>query len=186
MNYRGTILLAVTVALSCWVGPTSASTFRPIPLSRLVQQSNWVVVATPVSFECHWATVGSGSRLVTDFTLQVHWTLRGVDVAGQEIVVRTLGGSWGNLGQVVHGEAHLAVGQTSLLFLKRGHDNALRVLGLGQGHYPVAIDTNGDWRLTKSPGLEGVLDEQHSAATLLFNQRLDEVKVLLEKSEVTP
>jgi len=186
MRFRGIVLLTIILGLFGWANFSSASTFRAIPLSRLVKQSDLVVVATPIAFECRWATIGASQRLVTDFTLEVHWTLRGADIAGEDIVVRTLGGSWGNLGQIVHGEARLAIGQTSLLFLKRSRDSSLHVLGWGQGHYPLSIDADGEWRLGTSPGLEGVLESQQSAAKSLSNQRLIEVQSLMEASEAEP
>lgn len=195
MSFRGIVRLTILLGLVCWVDFSSASTFRAIPLSRLVKQSDLVVVATPVSFECRWATVGASQRLVTDFTLEVHWTLRGADIAGEDIVVRTLGGSWGNLGQVVHGEALLIIGQTSLLFLKQSRDSSLHVFGWGQGHYPLSVDANGEWRLGASAGLEGVLelppstawnDDHCSASKTLANQRLVEVQSLMESSEAEP
>jgi len=186
MRFRGIVLLTIILGLFGWVNFSSASTFRAIPLSRLVKQSDLVVVATPIAFECRWVTVGASQRLVTDFTLEVNWTLRGADITGEDIVVRTLGGSWGNLGQIVHGEAQLAIGQTSLLFLKRTSDSSLHVFGWGQGHYPLSIDANGEWRLGTSPGLEGVLESQLSVAKSLSNQRLIEVRSLMEASEAEP
>src|SRR5664280_762554 len=183
MKSLGKLLPALALGLSCWVCPAWSSTFRPMPLSTLVDRSLLVVVATPVSSKSHWATIGSTARLVTDITLEVAWTMRGSDSTGHDIVVRTLGGTVGDLAQIVYGEARLAMGQTCLLFLVRGREGALHVLGMAQGHFPLEPDSDGDWRVRPSPGLDGVLKPELSAARALSGRRLSEVPKLLDKPE---
>ena len=186
MRLREVVSISIVLSLMCSARSTLASTFRPIPLAQLVERSDLVVVATPISSECHWATVGTTQHLVTDFTLEVHWTLQGPDTAGHDIVVRVLGGTSGNLGQIVHGEARLAIGQSSLLFLMGGRDDVLHVFGMAQGHYPLQSDSNGDWRLRTSPGLEGIIKPQLSAAAALSGRKLSEVPDLLVTGEAAP
>ena len=186
MKPRINLFLSLILAATCSVGSTFASTFRPIPLSQLVERSDLVVVATPVSAECHWAMIGTTQHLVTDFTLEVHWTLQGADTAGQDIVVRVRGGTSGNIGQITYGEARLAIGQSSLFFLMRGRDDVLHVQGMAQGHYPLTTDANGDWRLVTSPGLEGVLRPQLSATMALSGRKLSEVPNMLVTGEAVP
>jgi len=178
---RGLILASVA-----WVGLAWSSTFKPVSLSRLVERSELVVVATPVSHSTHWATLGSTSRLVTDFTLEVSWTLRGRDVTGEVVVVRTLGGTANGLAQVVYGEARLVLGQTSLLFLVPDKEGALHVLGMAQGHYPTEPDDKGEWRVKESPGLDGVLRRELSAVHELSGKRLLDVPSLLDNAEAVP
>jgi len=145
-----------------------------------------VVVATPVSYATHRATVGSTSRLVTDVTLEVSWSLRGQDVTGEDVIVRTLGGTENGLVQLVHGEARFTLGQTSLLFLVPDNEGALHVLGMAQGQYPTAPDERGEWRIKQSPGLEGVLRPDLSAVHELAGRRLLEVPDLLANAEALP
>jgi hypothetical protein len=121
--------------------------------------------------------------MVTDVTLEVAWTLRGKDNAGKDIVVRTLGGTVDGIAQIVYGEARLAIGQASLLFLVEGSENTLHVVGMAQGHYPLEPDAAGEWRVRKSPGLDGVLKPEQSAAQTLSGQRLMDVPKLLEAQE---
>ncbi len=182
--YRG-ISFACAIALNiAFVGqPAWGSTFRPIPLVTMVEGSTLVVVATPVSRETHWATTGARARVVTDVTLEVAWTLRGGDSTGQDIIVRTLGGTIGGVGQIVYGEARLVLGQSSLLFLVGGRDGAYHVLGMAQGQYPLQADNDGNWRIVASPGLEGVLKPQLSVVNALVGRRLMEVPGLLESPE---
>lgn len=181
MFMRGLILAALA-----WSGTASSSTFKPLPLSRLVQRSAHVLVGTPVSHFTHWATLGHTSRLVTDVTLEVSWTLRGEDVTGKDIIVRTLGGTANGLAQIVYGEARLTLGQSSLLFLVPERDGVLHVLGMAQGQYPTEPDEKGDWRVTQSPGLEGVLRPELSAAATLAGKRLMDVPRMLDNAEATP
>lgn len=186
MKRFGKIILALVLGWVSWVAPVSASSFRPVPLSTLVQRSTLVVVATPVSMQSHWAQIGSKSRVVTDVTLEVSWTIRGTDSTGQDIVVRTLGGTVDNRAHLVYGEARLRVGQSCLLFLVPGREGALHVYGMAQGHYPLELNSDGEWRVRQSPGLDGVLKPELSAVQALSGQRLLEVPRLLEAHEATP
>jgi len=181
MFMRGLIL-----ALLAWAGLAWSSTFKPIALSRLVERSPLVVVATPVSRTSHWVMIGTRSRLVTDFTLEVSWTLRGQEVTGNDIVVRLLGGSANGLAQIVYGEARLVVGQTSLLFLVPDKGGTLRVSGMAQGQFPTEPDEKGEWRLRRSSGLDGVIHPERSAVEVLAGKRLLDVPKLLDNAEVSP
>lgn len=183
--FRRCVLGFVFISLG-WVGLAWSSTFRPLPLSTLVKRSALVVVATPISSQTHWATFGTVERVVTDVTLEVSWTLRGQDATGQDIVVRTLGGTVNGLAQIVYGEARLSVGKSCLLFLVPDRSGVLRVFGMGQGHFPTEPDDNGEWRILRSPGLEGVLRPELSATETLFGQRLLDVPQLLETAEASP
>ena len=186
MNSGGKFILAVALYSVFLVGPAWSSTFRPMTLSKLIHQSTSVVVATPVSFSSHWASMGARSRVVTDITLEVAWTLRGHDSTGQDIVVRTLGGTAAGIAQLVHGEAQLRVGQTCLLFLVPGRDGVLHVLGMAQGHYPLVSDDHGDWRVTPSPQLDGIANPEQSAPQILSGRRLSEISDLLKAQESAP
>ena len=126
------------------------------------------------------------SRAVTDVTLEVAWTLRGKDSTGQDIVVRTLGGTVDGIAHLVYGEAPLRIGQSCLLFLVPGREGELHVLGMAQGHYPLEPDSDGQWRVRKSPGLDGVLKPELSATQVLSGRRLSEVPALLEAQEANP
>jgi hypothetical protein len=180
------ITCTVVLGSAGWIGHASSSTFQALPLAKLVAQSELVVVATPISQKCQWAKIGSLERVVTDSTLEVAWTLSGSDSTGRDVVVRTLGGTIGDLAQIVHGEARLRVGQSSLLFLARGRDGALHVFGMGQGHYPLIPDDQGDWQVRPSPGLEGVLDPHNSARYSLVGKRLKELPQIIANARAVP
>jgi hypothetical protein len=181
--------LLFILGLSCaiqMVPTASASTFRPVPLSRLAEGSDVIVVATPIASTCRWAKIGRNEHLVTDVTVEVHWTMRGPEATGSELRVRTLGGTMDGLGHLVYGEAKLMIGQASLMFLKRGRDGELHVFGMAQGHYPVVVDESGDWRVAPSPGLDGVAHAEQSATALLAGRRLIEISQLVQTGTVQP
>jgi hypothetical protein len=163
-----------------------ASTFLPVTLSQLTDRSDVVVVATPIASKCRWAQIGKHQQLVTDMTVEVHWTLRGPDATGSDLVVRTLGGMADGLAHLVYGEARLTVGQTSLMFLKRGRDGELHVFGMAQGHYPVVVDEVGEWRVETSPAFEGVMQADQSATAQLAGRRLTDVSWLVQGAQVQP
>jgi len=183
MNGSLTFARVLSLAVVLLWQPAVASTFRPIPLSTMIERSSLVVVATPISRETHWASFGSKRRVVTDSTLEVAWTLRGEDCAGKDIVVRTLGGTVEGVGQIVYGEARLTLGHSSLLFLIPGRDGAYQVLGMAQGHYPLEPTGEGDWQLKSSLGLEGVLQEHLSVTRTLAGRLLADVPALLKSME---
>jgi hypothetical protein len=117
-------------------------------LEELVSASSFVVVATATERESRWENVAGGRRIVTYTKLKVDRAV--VGEAPSEVVVRTLGGSVGKIGQHVSGEAALATGTPSLLFLAKV-ESAVVVTGLAQGHYPIAVDAQGVSRLKPSP-----------------------------------
>lgn len=164
--------------------PTQASTFRSISLETLLDRSAFVVVATPVSANSHWAQLSAGKpRVVTDFTVEVAWTLRGEESTGKVMVVRTLGGTVGGLGQIVYGEAQLKIGQATLLFLAAGTDGSYTVTGMAQGQYPLEASTDGSWKVRASSGLDAIVetatDRSKSAVRLLSGRTLSEVPELI-------
>lgn len=161
--------------------PAAASTFRPIPLETMVSKSALIVVATPVARQTRVVVVGSKQRVVTDSAVEVAWTLRGEDCAGKNIVVRTLGGTVGGVGQIVYGEARLVLGQSSLMFLTPGPEGVFAVLGMAQGQFPLEPTSEGDWELRASRGLDGVLAGR-SVVAALAGRRLSDVATMLTLS----
>jgi hypothetical protein len=128
--------------------------------------------------------VGGSKRIVTYTRLTVEEALDGRNPADSEVMVRTLGGQVGPLGQVVHGEAELRREQVCVVFLKDRRDGTFRVTGLAQGHYPLAFDQAGVRRLETSPHLAEVLDKHknlQSAVELLRGQSLDKARSMISE-----
>jgi len=117
-------------------GPPSAeaSVAVLISLEDLVAVSTYVVVATASEQRSAWEATPSGRRIVTYTRLGVDRSVAGP--AEKELWVRTLGGVVEKVGQAVSGEAQLAKGARSLLFLTRTNVG-LVVTARAQGHYPI-------------------------------------------------
>src|SRR5215475_11867859 len=86
------------------VRPAQATIVRSVTLTELVQQSRHALVGTPTSTASLWETIGGTDRIVTYTRVRVEYPLDGTAPASSELVVRTLGGTVGDIGQVVPGE----------------------------------------------------------------------------------
>lgn len=163
-----------------WQGASEASVANAVPLERLLGVSEQVVVATVTSAHSHYEKVGGSSYIVTDTTLQVDHVIDGPSgLAGQPIVVRTLGGTVGDLAQVILGEAVLAKGSTDLLFLRRGKDGSLHVSAMAQGEYVVVSESGGELRLKPSPGLDVMVNPETSAVAVLAGRTLGQAEAIV-------
>lgn len=155
-----------------------ASIARAISLLELIQLSRYFIVGTPVSSSCHWEQVGRGPRIVTYSVVQVETTLYGKAPDSSEVLVRSLGGSIGNLGQVVHGEAVLALGERAAVFLADVVPGVLRVTAMSQGHYPIRTDEHGVHRLQS--GLSSLeLVGENAAVRRLAGRTLSEAQAIV-------
>ncbi|MFO0592966.1 MAG: hypothetical protein U0441_35825 [Polyangiaceae bacterium] len=130
------------------VASAEASVSVLLSLDELLTPSSYVIVGTAGEKKSRWEEIGGGRRIVTYTKIQVDTAI--VGSPGSALWVRTLGGSVGDIGQTVSGEAQIATGSKSVLFLqKRG--SAIVVTGMAQGHFPVVADSKGVVRLRPSP-----------------------------------
>lgn len=167
-----------------WVTtPAQAGVARGLPLDELVKRSNHVLRGTPLEAYSEWSSFGKERRIVTYTRVRVDSPLREGDSPDSELLVRTLGGVVGDLGQVVHGEATLLIGESCVAFLKTMHDGVLGVTAMAQGHYPLLADAAGLYRLNSSPELAVLLDEQRSAVARLRGRTYDEAKALIRATK---
>jgi len=123
-----------------------ATLVRAITLTELVSLSKHAVVATPQASSSRWETVGDRERIVTYTPVRVEFVLDGSSPPN-EIMVRTLGGRVGDLGQLVPGEAPLRKDATAALFLEPVAVDVFGVSAMAQGHYPIQTDAKGARRL---------------------------------------
>jgi hypothetical protein len=124
--------LALPVLLLwCAAIRSHASAAVALDLPALVAQSRTVAVADAAEASSFWLD----GRIVTDTVVRVIDPILGA-AAGRTLVVRTLGGEVGELGQRVAGEASLVSGRRYLLFLEAAGE-VLRPVGLAQGALPV-------------------------------------------------
>lgn len=166
MLHRRAFLVVLLLGFSTFV-PTGAhaSLARALRLGELVHYSSAIIIGTPRSATSRWETIGGSRRIVTYTRVHVD---QGIDGStGSDLVIRTLGGQVGDIGQVVEGEAVLIVGQPALIFVYRGVHGTLSVTGMAQGHYPLIADAHGTLRLHASPRLARLVGKRGSAVQQL-------------------
>ncbi len=129
-----------------YVRPAQATLVRPVTLTELVSMSQYAVIATPGESSSRWETIGDRERIVTYSPVRIENVLDGTS-PGSEIMVRTLGGSVGDVGQIVPGEAPIRKGVTAALFLEPVATDVYGVSAMAQGHYPIKADVQGARRL---------------------------------------
>jgi len=131
-----------------------ASVAVAMSLQELVDLSQYAVVARGLERQSKWEKVGGNKRIVTYTKVQIEQTV--VGKAPKTVWIRTLGGVVGKIGQHVSGEARIAVGSSSLLFLMPTTKGSLVVTARAQGHYPV-VNRKSKRVLVASPDLGTVL-----------------------------
>ena len=156
-----------------------ASLSRALRLEQLVARSQHVLVAESLDAASTWEQIGERKHIVTYTRVRLLELLAGSDPKQSELMVRTLGGRVGELGELVHGEAMLSLGQHSVLFLAPSQA-ALAVTAMAQGHYPLAQDAAGVERLQRSPQAAELLQEDGSAVKRLAGLGLSEARGLLQ------
>ncbi len=177
---------ALGAALPLRAGRADASTFRALSVQQLARASRACVVARVLQTESHWDSTRGKRVIVTDTRLAVEERIGGV-LEDAEIIVRTLGGQVGDIGQIAHGEAVITRKSPGVLFLAAvpGVVGILRVTGMAQGHYSIA-EQEGVPRLLASPHLGKLVGADASSATIHLNQRsLAAARTLIQKAWVT-
>lgn len=138
---------ALTVALvASSERPAAASAVLALSLDDLVDKSDVVVLVTPKSRTARW----EAGRIVTYTTVVVDAPVGGGPAAGDSLVVRTMGGVVGDIGQKVSGEAVLPIGTPAMLFLRdlpkpiaaTALPGARSVTGMAQGTLPIVVGTD--------------------------------------------
>jgi hypothetical protein len=157
-----------------------ASVARAVPLEALTGRSRHVLLGEPLDAYSVWERVGGRKHIVTYTRVRAHELLAGADPRADEVLVRTLGGQVGELGEMVHGEAVLRVGHRSVLFVMPSQD-ALAVTAMAQGHYPLRREAADIERLLRSPHANELIDEAGSAVKRLPGLKVPEAKQLLQQ-----
>ena len=161
------------VASLAWATEAAATTARAVSLRDLVQRSTRVVRATPLDSFARSEAIAGTQHIVTYSRVRVDDSIRG-DSTETEILVRTLGGTLGAVGEIVHGEAELALNQQCIVFLGTDAQGIPFVSAMAQGHYPLTLDSRGAPRLSASRNLPHLL---HGAAPVSAVEQLDGIDV---------
>ena len=163
-----------------WAKHSQATTARAVSLHDLVRLSTRVARTTALESTAQSEDVGGERHIVTYSRLRVDELIHGGPVES-EIWVRTLGGKIDGLGEIVHGEAELALNQQSIVFLRSDADGVARVTAMAQGHYPLLIDAAGAARLQASRNMPHLVANPagSSAVSELSGKRIDEARSLI-------
>lgn len=157
-----------------------ATVARALSVKELAQASRAVLLGQPVEANSQWESVGQRRRIVT-YT-RVLLTENVLGSPESELMVRTLGGRVGEIGQIVHGEAALRLNETSLLFVQDDAEGITRVTAMAQGHYRLLADAQGLGRLKLSPRLGTLLPSKDAAVAALKDRTFPEARELILKA----
>lgn len=133
MRRSGFWLLAALAGIVT-AAPASATVTEALELEELVTRADVIVVAEVTGQR---ALRDPRGRIVTDVTLRVDETMKGAPVTGDQVKVRCLGGTIGDIGMRVPGEPSFRNGERRLLFGRHGQGSRLRPVGMAQGALPV-------------------------------------------------
>jgi hypothetical protein len=182
MDRRGFVRVASIGFLGVAVSRHAlASLSRAVPVADLVGRSQHVMLGEPLDADSVWEQIGGRKHIVTYTRMRVHEVLAGADPKQDELLVRTLGGRVGELGELVHGEARFTLGERSVLFVMPARD-ALAVTAMAQGHYPLLRDAAGTERLRRSPEASELLNEAGSAVQRFTGMQVPEARELIRRS----
>lgn len=169
-------------AVSALIGRRAqASMARAVRLEELVGRSRHVLLGEPLDAYCQWERIGDRKHIVTYTRVRAHELLGGEDPKQDELLIRTLGGRVGELGQLVHGEARLRIAARGVLFVMPTQ-GALAVTAMAQGHYPLKRDSAGIELLDRSPATTELLDEADSAVRRLTGLRVKDARSLVQQA----
>ena len=181
MYRRGFVRVATVGVLGALLErQAQASVSRAVPLETLTTRSQHVVLGEPLDSYCVWERIGARKHIVTYTRVRAHELLAGADPKADELLVRTLGGQVGDLGEMVHGEAVLQIGHRSVVFVMPSQD-ALAVTAMAQGHYPLKLDAAGAERLLRSPHAAELVDDAAAAVKRLPGLQVAEARSLLKQ-----
>lgn len=172
------VIVLVAAWLAICAPAAHAGVAIEIGLSQLASRANAVVVGTPIDSRSLWEQSEGRTRIVTYHRVAIEKVAAG-KLEGTETWVRTLGGTVGDIGQRVDGEAVLPRGKKLLLFLAARPEGGTRVVAMAQGAWLLVKGADGVERI--KPGTErGMIvpnPERTSATSELAGRSLDEAMV---------
>jgi hypothetical protein len=164
---------------AAWPGLAQATLARAVTLPELVGLSRYCLVGTPMDASSRWETVGKSRRIVTYCRVEVTQPIDGRPPAETSLMLRTLGGRVGDIGQLVHGEVRFELDKPMVVFLAPDVDGVLGVTAMAQGHYPLSFETDGLRRLLPSPNMPSLMAIEGSAVQRLVKKTVSEAENLV-------
>jgi hypothetical protein len=121
------VRFAVAAAGLCVATPLAmASLVRALDLAGLTTGADRIVVADVLSVQAAWDAAHRTIHTAVEVSVRESW--KGETPAGGRLTIRQLGGTVGEIEMTVRGMARFAVGERTLLFLRRS-----QVMGMSQG-----------------------------------------------------
>jgi hypothetical protein len=178
-------LLAASVTVAALAATDAgASVSIQVTWDGLLRESTAAAIVTPTESQSVW----ENGRIYTYTQVHVDRAVAGDLATGADAWVRTMGGVVGKIGQRVEGEAVLAPGYASLLFMHTGGNapaGVYQVTARGQGQFPVvaAADPATAPHLVKSnaagallaPNTVGPVPAPVLAADIVHGRLVDDV-----------
>lgn len=164
----------------CLPKSAHATLVRGLSLEELARSSQLILLGTALEANSHWETLGGRRRIVTDTRVRVDDVIE-KGAPDSEVLVRTLGGTVGDLAALVHGEASLGLEERAVLFLT-GPAGPQRVNGMAQGHYPLKLDAKKALRLLTSPRSPELVGTAQLAVKRLSGQELGAARLLIREA----
>jgi hypothetical protein len=179
MNRRQSLGIMGTMAAAlAFAEGAHATTARAVSLPDLVRRSTRIARATALDSFARSEDIGGARHIVTYSRMRIDDPIQGPS-GDSETLVRTLGGRLGDVGEIVHGEAELALNETSIVFLMTDANGVEQVTAMAQGHYPVAIDAAGVPRLQLNRNMPHLLGSASSAVAQLTGKSFIDARSLI-------
>jgi hypothetical protein len=181
MFSRRQVLLGIGLSCTALAVPriASATLARAITLPELVGLSQYAFVGIATEADSRWESVGQSRRIVTYVRVEVTQPIDGRPPPDPSLLLRTLGGRVGDIGQLVHGEARFELGAPSVVFVTPDVDGVLGITAMAQGHYPLGADPDDSVRLRASPNIPSLTRIEGSAVQRLVRRTVVEAEGLV-------
>ena len=171
--------LGAAASTSLLTEAARATLLKGLSLEELVERSGFIVVLTALDSRSHYEEIGGRRSIVTDTRVRVEDVLAKAEPADQELLVRTLGGRVGGVGEIVHGQPTISAASADVAFLKLGADGAHWFVGMAQGHYPLVGQVQAERKLIQSAQLPEIRDYERCAVRKLSGLKLTRATELL-------
>lgn len=141
MRSRVFSLIALVIFGASWFVSltTHATVVMKLSDEAMVDQAGTILTGTVTSIRSEWND--ERTRIYTYITISPQSFLKG-EQNQQPVVIKQLGGEVGEIGMLVEGTSVFEQDEEVFLFLRKGQQGFHRVLGMSQGKYSIATDSD--------------------------------------------
>ncbi|MEM1181952.1 MAG: hypothetical protein AAGM22_26635 [Acidobacteriota bacterium] len=163
---RGAAAVTLLAQLALANPSAEASTLIRMGQDKLATTNQTVVIARAETAQSYWNA--DGSLIFTDVTIKVLEVIKGA-AAGGEMTVTTVGGTVGDITNLVVGAASLTAGRPYLLFLSPadlpGAPGVLAVRDMAQGAFDIYMNKSGKLIAVSQAGDEHMVPDEFGLTT---------------------